>query len=269
MKFKSYSEAVRTLLGLNYYNAATKLKLLEYCKDNNIDIELDKDAKHYCLECGKEIKRRRKFCNSSCAAKYNNKRRVVSDEQKLKVSNTLKRKYNNGELIKKCRIVHTIEKKCPVCEKIFLGTKKQIYCSQSCVHKSPEIKEKLRQAQLRRVESGEHRGWQCRNISSYPEQFWETVLNNNDIHYERESFCTRKYFLDFYIEKNGKKIDLEIDGKQHTYKERIIHDKERDIYLNSVGFEVYRIPWNEINSEQGKSEMKTKIDKFLKYYNSL
>lgn len=40
--------------------------------------------------------------------------------------------------------------------------------------------------------------------------FFETVLNNNHIHYEREKHVG-KYFLDFVIGT----IDLEIDGKQH------------------------------------------------------
>ena len=39
------------------------------------------------------------------------------------------------------------------------------------------------------------------------------------------------WFLDFYIELNNKKIDLEIDGKQHKYKDRIESDTKRDIYI--------------------------------------
>ena len=31
------------------------------------------------------------------------------------------------------------------------------------------------------------------------------------------------------------KIDLEIDGKQHSYEDRIIHDKERDEFLTKNG----------------------------------
>jgi very-short-patch-repair endonuclease len=63
------------------------------------------------------------------------------------------------------------------------------------------------------------------------------------------------------------KLDLEIDGRQHTY--RVEHDKERDAFLRENGFLVYRIPWNTVNTENGRQLMKEKIDKFLEFYNSL
>lgn len=64
-------------------------------------------------------------------------------------------------------------------------------------------------------------------------------MDDYNITYVREDFSTKKYFLDFLIEKNGKKIDLEIDGKQH--KDRKDHDKERDEYLTNLGYIIYRI----------------------------
>ena len=73
----------------------------------------------------------------------------------------------------------------------------------------------------------------------------------------------------FLYRKNGKFIDLEIDGKQHEYEDRKKHDIERDRYLRSKGYLVYRIKWNEINSENGKQLMKSKIDDFLLFYNSI
>lgn len=42
-----------------------------------------------CLFCGGETKNP-KFCNRSCAASYNNRKRIVSAEQKLKTSETLR-----------------------------------------------------------------------------------------------------------------------------------------------------------------------------------
>lgn len=108
-----------------------------------------------------------------------------------------------------------------------------------------------------------------RNITSYPENFWKRVLDNNNIEYIKEYSLKRenllRYFLDFYIEINDRKIDLEIDGRQHLFEERKQHDKIRDEYIKSKGIEVYRIPWNEINSENGKQLMKEKIDKFLEF----
>lgn len=73
--------------------------------------------------------------------------------------------------------------------------------------------------------------------------------------------------MDFIIEKNGIKIDLEIDGKQHKYRKK--HDAIRDEFLTKNGFVVYRIEWNQINNEKGKEEMKNKIDAFIDFYKSL
>lgn len=57
------------------------------------------DNEHYCLNCGKLI-HFKKFCNNSCAASYNNKNRVVTDEHKAKTSKTIKnRTYAIRELL--------------------------------------------------------------------------------------------------------------------------------------------------------------------------
>ncbi len=56
--------------------------------------EYNKNPKR-CLYCNAPISYERKsakFCNSSCAAKYNNRNRVVSEAQKEKTSKTLKSK---------------------------------------------------------------------------------------------------------------------------------------------------------------------------------
>ena len=112
------------------------------------------------------------------------------------------------------------------------------------------------------VLEGRNKGWKTRNIKSQPEKFFEKVLNNNHIHFEREK-KVGKYFLDFVIGT----IDLEIDGKQHKYPERVKSDLERDKFLRSEGYFVYRIAWNEINSENGKEIMKGKIDLLLDFLN--
>lgn len=69
--------------------------------------------------------------------------------------------------------------------------------------------------------------------------------------------------LDFYIDINGRKIDLEIDGNQH--KRQVEHDYIRDVFIKSQGIEVYRVEWNSINNDAGKIQMRSKIDAFLKY----
>lgn len=51
----------------------------------------------YCKECNKEFlvkDKRQKFCSRSCSGKFNNSRRNVTDEQKQKISESLKKYYS-------------------------------------------------------------------------------------------------------------------------------------------------------------------------------
>lgn len=130
-----------------------------------------------------------------------------------------------------------------------------------------------KEVQQRLLDAGLHKGWQSRNIISYPEQFWMEVLRNNNIEYSFNHVVNKKthlglddnsnYFLDFLINGN---IDLEIDGKQHKYEDRAESDRIRDEILTKNNFIVYRVEWNEINSETGKQLMKEKINNFLEFY---
>ena len=96
------------------------------------------------------------------------------------------------------------------------------------------------------------------------------VLKNNNICFKHNSHIKKyHYFLDFFIIKNGKLLDLEIDGKQHEYKDRKISDDIRDINLKNEGYLIYRIKWNSINDDKGKQLMKDKIDKFIEFYDNL
>lgn len=275
---ESYSDCARKL-GYNYYNGRLKKIILKICKELNFDIEehfknLEESKKKFCLNCGKELKKgQQKFCSSSCSATYNNQHRVLSEEAKRNVSNAARevaKKYFNKNRTNQIK-QDSIIKICPTCGKEFkvnASKKNQTYCSQECVHASKEYRQKLASIQNEKVENGTHSGWKSRNITSYPEQFWIKVLNNNEISFTREVYV-EKYFLDFVIVKNNKVIDLEIDGKQHEYKDRKESDKIRDEFLKSKFYLVYRIKWNEINSDKGKSQMKEKINKFLEFYNSL
>lgn len=65
------------------------------CTNNLIN-----EKRKFCLFCGKEIidgDYRKKFCDSSCAASYNNSGRLISDETRFKISSTLKKKYTEHE----------------------------------------------------------------------------------------------------------------------------------------------------------------------------
>ena len=134
---------------------------------------------------------------------------------------------------------------------------------------SDTARENMRIAYRLKKENGTNQTWNSRNIKSYAEIFFESVIFNNNLsdYCEREYMINvedKRYFLDFYF--NNKKIDLEIDGHQHRFRKD--HDIERDLKLNSIGIQVYRIEWKDINSDEGKLYMKREIDNFINFYNN-
>lgn len=147
----SRSDAVINL-GLKYVNSRTLLKLEKIALEYNFDLEIYKN-KHIskCQNCGKEIKgTNRKFCDHSCSAKFNNSKRVLTDETKNKISKKLKGNipWNKGLIsdkpkkskirIKKERLSKSVIKtrKCKICEKEFTtsGHKQnlRLTCSDVC-----------------------------------------------------------------------------------------------------------------------------------------
>jgi len=76
---------------------------------------------------------------------------------------------------------------------------------------------------------------------SYPEKYFEECLIGSNF---VKKFRVNTYELDFAdIER---KIDLEIDGGQHTCDPRIVeHDIKRNAFLIEKGWKVIRINWPE------------------------
>lgn len=248
-----------------------------------------------CKECKNIIpydkKNEKSFCDSSCAAKYNNKNRdysYITEEYREKVREKTieqnKKKYGENYQFDYSR--YNFDTFCSVCNKSLTPIQirrknnrkkfnKKSFCSNKCKASciSEETKEKISLKAKERVKNGTHKGWQSRNILSYPEKFFIKVLYNNNMIYEHNLPISKRslglndsanYFLDFYFK--DKKIDLEIDGKQHTYDERKDSDETRDKNLIQNGIKVYRIKWREITSDQGKEYMKNEIDKFLMFF---
>lgn len=262
---KSRNEVLLKYFGYNNKRAYQFLN--EFILQNEIDAShLEKKIK-ICPNCNKIVKKKgNKFCNSSCSATFNNKRRLLSNDTKNRISNSLLKRTHQKR-----------EYKCVVCGDDFIpkrGIKGRLSPSKCC---SDECRKKLRSQNGKKtaamtIANGTHKGWQSRNIESYPEKFFKKVLANNNIKYEHNYPVNKKelglddpynYFLDFFIE--SKKIDLEIDGKQH--KERKEHDEQRDDILIKNGYYVYRIKWKNISTKIGQEYIKSEIDKFLKFYN--
>jgi very-short-patch-repair endonuclease len=78
---------------------------------------------------------------------------------------------------------------------------------------------------------------------SYPEKYFTSVFKNEEIDVVK-SFYIGIYELDFSIP--DKKIDIEIDGSQHYYDEKIIEsDKRRNKFLEDDGWDIIRVNWSE------------------------
>jgi len=79
---------------------------------------------------------------------------------------------------------------------------------------------------------------------SYPEKWWEQIIKNEikdqDVEYEKGF---GKYWLDFAWSK--KQLCIEIDGQQHKRWNRLESDKQKDLYLESRGWKVLRIDWQQ------------------------
>lgn len=112
--------------------------------------EYNKNRKH-CLCCGKELDfehRMNIFCSSSCAAKYNNKGRIHSEETKKKISESLSKNHRTNEFEAKSKNEEKIQltnesktkerfpvvKYCEVCGKPLTGHQRK-YCSSACKYR--------------------------------------------------------------------------------------------------------------------------------------
>lgn len=282
----SISNLATNLYG--YTNGKTNKKALEILEQNGLNISIfenkSKNRKYkiikmICPSCSIEFETTengKKTCSSSCSNSYyqHGKNNPNFDKDKYndrnkKVSNTLKNNipWNKGKNVLKIKI-------CLNCKNEFNPkTHTQKYCCKKCQSSCKEYRKLLSDNVKERIKNGTHKGWQSRNIESYPEKFFKKVLKNNGIEYETNKTIIKKeyniegngnYFLDFYIKEAN--IDLEIDGKQHDY--RVEHDIKRDDNL-SKHFNIYRIKWKSINNETGKQYIKKEIEKFIKYYNKM
>ena len=117
---------------------------------------------------------------------------------------------------------------------------------------SEEHKEKISKGM--KIAHKEGKAWNIgqsrwNNEQSYPEKFFEKVINNefDDKNYETEH-PVGIYSIDFAWP--DKKLAIEIDGDQHKRFEEIIErDKRKDAYLESLGWKVLRIDWKSMFNE--------------------
>ncbi len=164
------------------------------------------------------------------------------------------------------------EKICQGCKVSFLTKKKtQKFHSNSCAVKTnnntPDAKNKFRKLIYERINSGLHKGWKSRKKlePSYAEKYFINFFEDKKIIFEREVKIGR-YHVDFLFDN---KLILEVDGMQHLIPDRIKHDIERDQYLMSLGYHVFRILWKNPISINNKKFISSKIEDLLNLMNDL
>ena len=82
-----------------------------------------------------------------------------------------------------------------------------------------------------------------KNMTKEERQLWYHYLRNYPIQFRRQVTCGQ-YILDFYCARA--KLAVELDGSQHFEPEKAEKDARRNVYLESLGIYVLRIPNNEI-----------------------
>jgi len=264
----------------NCRNAAIKGRTLQQ-EEYQSRISIYNNDPKLCKKCLNALtyeQRHNTFCSKSCAISFNNKNKPKTKEIKEKISNTLKGNKlsfetkekiskNNGRRKKPFTgYVETQYSKPTInnCNAEFLTTIiKKKYCSLTCANKhcntTPEARLHAREAQLRVIAEGRHKGWSARTKApSYPEQYFIDLFNNEQITGWIREHKEGSWFIDFaFIDK---KIALEIDGSQH--KNRKDKDLLKDTYLIENGWTVIRINWFNPVIESNKLKLYSQIENF-------
>lgn len=206
----------------------------------------------YCQYCGKECKSLNSLKQHECRCKQNPNRinlNYLINNNTNKICGWTKRKKNSNQFIKAKEL--GLQK-----PEFSEETKQKLSNLRKGKKHSQETKNKISQSYKSFLEKHPDKiGWIINHSSkkSYAEKYFEEVFKNENIDLKYHKQIGR-YELDFYNEELMKYI--EIDGHQHTDTEYMIqHDKERDQYLENLGWKGMRIRWSEykkLNIEERK-----------------
>jgi hypothetical protein len=227
-----------------------------------------------CIECSTPFKvsenvnekYQKKFCNNSCSASFNNKKRIVSAEQKLKTKETTKKRIKEkglwGILLKKSMVQRT-PKNCIHCNTIFVPMGKNYRrktCSNEC-YKQYKILHMPTPKTIGgprpgsgRSKSGYYKGIYC---GSTYELCWVIYALDHGIEFQRFPHCLKNsyttYYPDFLLGDN--KTIIEIKGY-----ENIEQTKKRKAVSEQFGFKFVMLKKENLTAvfEHVKNTYKTK-----------
>jgi very-short-patch-repair endonuclease len=118
-------------------------------------------------------------------------------------------------------------------------------------HHTEESKEKIRKSRIKYLKNNyEKTPWNKKKFT-YGENFLYQLFLDNNIFKKYlivNEYCEYPYFIDFAFV--NEKVALEYDGKVHFEfgDKRYNHDIKRDLYLNSMGWRMYRIPYYDLKN---------------------
>ena len=191
-----------------------------------------------CENCGSEHNGSYgsgRFCSTKCSRSFSTKNNRAETNEKIR----FKMSKTHEDKLKKCI--------CIECGNYFLAKRRLKTCSTECLNK---IKNRSGNKSVNtRRERGTFSGWPYRKgEQSYPEKYIENFLVSNGKNNFVKELKVGKWFIDFAF--TDQKVAIEVDGGQHNSPDRKEKDKEKDSFLNSLGWNVLRIQWvNPINKK--------------------
>ena len=84
-----------------------------------------------------------------------------------------------------------------------------------------------------------------KNMTKEEKKLWYDFLKNLPYSVHRQK-AIGNYIVDFYCAET--KTVIELDGSQHYEDDGVLHDKERDAYLNGLGITVLRYSNRDVNT---------------------
>lgn len=232
-----------------------------------------------CSECSCAIayeKKTHKFCSRGCAARYNTRNRDCSHSAATKRKIQKKLLSNSVASGIRMDVAGPLAHKtlCAFCGNSFLAKRRCTkVCSPACLTSlksrisainRPLLVESSRSVVERRMSEGTWRGWSGKSLSdrSGPEQFVENLLLDRGLSWFKFQARVARYSIDFAFE--DQMLALEVDGRQHGYPKSIAHDTERDAFLNSRGWTVFRLKWRYgIKTKSGLSSVLEQFERFV------
>ena len=220
------------------------------------------EIKIYKCECGKEF-----YKANSLNAHYSHcnthKIAINSELSPNRIKGANKGKMNGWEKFTDKEKQEIYKKSSETLKNKYKNTKSGPFSGKT---HSNETKEKIRKKRVEFLSDGKQHGSFKNGEKSYLEKWFDNFLVKHNFYNQfniKYNLNVYPYFLDYaFIDL---KIDFELDGTFHYLNEsNIIHDKKRNSYLETLGWKIFRISYDEIYNNS--KEVENEIINYLKNF---